>query len=271
MSLITQEKSYVDPAWISTFEQAGYPDFDAWWKAEGDLVEEGNFRGKDDNAYWSMVHRIHLDDGRVVYLKRQQNHFPNNFFLKLFKIPTFAVEWRNFKRMRDANIPTMKIVVFGNRQHEGNRQCIIVSENLEGMEEIAKIAQYYEEHGWPPREQRRAILTAILKIIKQAHNEGIIHNALYGRHIYVNIPFVDGKPVVPDEIKACFIDLERTKFPGKNSIKLISRDIKTMHWDIPQWPNSDKMWFFKQYLGIDKLTPEAKEKARGIIGSSKIR
>lgn len=271
MSSELPRKSYVNPDWVSIFKNSDYPDFEAWWNAEGELVEEGNFRGKDDNAFWSMVHRITLNDGKIVYLKRQQNHLPNNFILKLLKIPTFAIEWRNFRRMRAAGIPTMNIVVYHNRKHQGNRQCLIVSENLEGMEEIAKVAQWYDEHGWPPREQRRAILTAMLKVIKQAHNEGIIHNALYGRHLYVNIPFIDDRPVIPNEIKACFIDLERAKFPGKNSIKFISRDLKTMYWDIPQWPNSDKMWFFKQYLGIDKLTPKAKEKARLIIGSSKIK
>ncbi len=264
-------KSYVHPNWVSIFEKAGYGDFDDWWKADGELVEEGNFRGKDANSSWSMVHRITLNDGTCVYLKRQQNHYPNNTLLKFFKIPTFAIEWKNFHRMREACIPTMNIVMFGNRKHQGNRQCMIVSENLEGMEEIIKVTEWYAEHGWPPREQRRAILSSILNVVKNAHDHGIIHNALYGRHIYVNIPFVDGKPEFPDKVETCLIDLERAKYPGKNSIKFIKRDLKNMYWGIPHWSNSDRMWFFKQYLGIEKLTPEAKEKARLITGSSKVK
>ncbi|MGJ8672286.1 lipopolysaccharide kinase InaA family protein [Rubritalea sp.] len=264
-------KSFTDPQWVSIFEQAGYPDFDSWWQAEGELVEEGNFRGKDKTVSWSNVHRITLNSGEIVYLKRQQNHFPTNTLLRLLKIPTFAIEWRNYQKLQSAGIPTMRILQFANRKHEGDRQCLIVSKNLTGMSELNNLVEWYDQHGWPPRAQRRAILRSILDLVKKAHQAGIIHNALYGRHIYLNIPFVDGTPVIPTEINSCFIDLERAKYPGKRSIKFISRDLKVLYWNSLKWSNSDIMWFFKQYLGITKLTPDAKQKAKLIIGSPKIK
>ena len=94
------------------------------------------------------------------------------------------------------------------------------------------------------------------------HTAGMIHNALYGRHIYLNVSMDDGHPQTPDTYEACLIDLERTKFPGKNSPKLITNDLGKMYRRIPEWPARDCLWFLKKYLGIEKLTPETKRIAR---------
>lgn len=265
-----QTDTFTDPEWKDTLAEAGYSDFESWWNAKQNLVETGNFRGPDAHTSWSHVSKIDLPDGRVVYLKRQQNHFPNNLLLKLQKTPTFEIEWNNYQKLHAVGVPTMKIVHFASRKHQGDKQCLIVSEALNGMTAIDVLAKYYQQHGWPPREQRLRILKPIVKIIKTMHAAGIIHNALYGRHIYVNIPMIDGIPAeVPENVQACLIDLERTKYPGKNSPKLIKNDLEKMYRRIPQWPARDCLWFLKQYLGIKKLTPEAKIIARNIAKTRK--
>ncbi|BDS08463.1 hypothetical protein NT6N_35030 [Oceaniferula spumae] len=262
-------ESHTDPNWEEALTEAGYPDFDSWWKAEKNLVEEGNFRGADDNASWSHVSRIVLDDGRVIYLKRQQNHFPNNVLLKLKRIATFELEWQNYQRLQAAGVPTLKIIHFASRKHDGNRQCIVVSEELKGMTPIDELIKCFQKTEWPSRKERLAIVEAIEKVIRKMHDAGIIHNALYGRHIYLNIPIEDGSYVIPDKLHACLIDLERTKFPGANSPKLIKNDLEKMYRRIPQWPARDCLWFLKKYLGIKKLTPEAKNIARQIAPTRK--
>ena len=73
--------TFTDPDWSEIFARAGYHNFEDWWNAEEKLVEPGNFRGSDDSSSWSHVSRIELSDDRVVYLKRQQNHYPNNLRL----------------------------------------------------------------------------------------------------------------------------------------------------------------------------------------------
>ena len=252
----------ITPKWEHTFQQAGFLSFDDWWKAEGSLVEEGNFRGADADTSWSHVTRIELPGGKIVYLKRQQNHHPNNTLLKFLQRNTFEIEWSNYQRLQAAGVPTMEIVYFATRKQQGNKQSIIVSDELKGMTPIRTLINYYIEHGWPPRSQRLAMLGAIAKVIIKMHSAGIIHNALYGRHIYLNVPMIDGRPDIPESYHACLIDLERTKFPGKNSPKLITHDLGKMYRRIPEWPARDCLWFLKQYLGIKKLTPEAKDIAR---------
>ena len=41
------QNDFTDPAWATRLQEAGYLDFDSWFCAERDLVEEGNFRGCD--------------------------------------------------------------------------------------------------------------------------------------------------------------------------------------------------------------------------------
>lgn len=261
--------TYTSPDWQSDLEASGYTDFESWWNAEKELVEEGNFRGGDDQSSWSHVSRIKLADGRTVYLKRQQNHFPNNLLLKMKKVLTFELEWRNYQRLQEAGVPTLNIIHFASRKQNGNRQCIIVSEELAGMTPLDDLIRCFEKTAWPSRTQRLAMMAAIEKVIRKMHDAGIIHNALYGRHIYLNIPIIDGKAVIPDDFHACLIDLERTKFPGVNSPKLITNDLEKMYRRIPEWPARDCLWFLKRYLGIEKLTPEAKTIACQIAATRK--
>lgn len=264
------QPSFIDPEWKPHFIQAGYGHFDDWWSAEKNLVESGNFRGPDADSSWSHVSRIALPCGRIVYLKRQQNHYPNNSLLKLLRTPTFEIEWKNYQAYKKAEVPTLNIVYFASRKHDGNRQCIIVSEELQGMTPIYDLMKSFDQHGWPKQAQRFAILGAIVKVIRRLHDAGMIHNALYDRHIYLNIPIENGRAVIPEQIQACLIDLERTKFPGKKSPKLISHDLEKMFRRI-QWPARDCLWFLKQYLGIKRLTPEAKNIARKIAVTRKAR
>lgn len=259
--------TFTDAHWQKTLKQAGYTDFDSWWDVKGELVEEGNFRGNDNNAFWSHVSRIKLPDGRTVYLKRQQNHFPNNVILKLRKLLTFEIEWKNYQRLQAAGVPTMNIIHFAKRKHNGNRQCILVSEELKDMSPMDEVIGWFSKNGWPPRKQRLAILDAIAKTVRQLHQHGMIHNALYGRHIYINIPFVNGTPVLQNDYHTCLIDLERTKYPGPKSPKIVSKDLKTMFKKAGNWPMRDRVWFLKRYLQIDKLTPEAKEIIRTLSAS----
>lgn len=261
------DSSFTDPNWQATFSQAGYHNFDDWWNAEQNLVEDGNFRGPDANSSWSHVSRIHLPDGRTVYLKRQQNHFPNNTLLKLRRICTFEIEWQNYQKLQQAGVPTMHIVHYASRKVNGDKQCLIVSEELEGMSPVDELIKAFDAHQWPTRKQRLQMLAAVLKVIRTMHDSGLMHNALYGRHIYLNIPIVDGAPEFPESYHACLIDLERTKSPGKNSPKLIKNDLEKMFRRIPRWPARDALWFLKQYLGINQLSTSNKALVRQIAAT----
>ena len=255
-----QKNNYIAPEWKDVFIEAGYPDFDAWWRADGELVEEGNYWGRDKNTSWSHVTRVKLPDNRTVYLKRQQNHRPGNAIHWLLGRLTFDLEWRNSQTLKKLGIPCPNYIYFTNQKlgFRKNR-CILISEELTGMIALEDLYNYFIKHGFPPRKVRYEILSAIAKISKQLHEAGLLHGALKPRHLFITSSFdAEGNWVQPDTFSACFIDLERMKHVGPNSPRLVSKDLRIISSKLRQWPRKDFVWFIKQYLGISKLTPQAK-------------
>jgi hypothetical protein len=85
------KNTFTDPEWKQDLQDAGYSDFDTWWNAEGDLVVEGNLGGKDERQSWSHVTRVQMPNGKTIYLKRQQNHYPTNFLNRVRGLLTFQL------------------------------------------------------------------------------------------------------------------------------------------------------------------------------------
>lgn len=257
--------SFTSPKWEKKFAQAGFTDFDSWWDADGHLVEEGNFSGWNKTISWSHVSRIQLPDGTTLYLKRQQNHRPGNALKRLSGYLTFELEWENFQLLQSAHVPCVQFIHFAQRSQGGKKQCILVSEELHGMISLEELIAQFNMEGWPCRRVRYAILSGILKSVRQLHDAGILHNALKTRHLFINTPIIDGVASIPDEIKTCFIDLERAKYVGPNASKLIFKDLKILGRKAKSWPHRDLLWFFKEYLNIKKLTPDAKKTVRKLL------
>ena len=76
-------------------------------------------------------------------------------------------------------------------------------------------------------------------------------------HLFFNL-FTDHPYDIPEKIDVRLIDFERLKKLNQRSDKPIQRDLFTLHRRGLHWPNSDRVWFLKNYLEISKLTPEAK-------------
>lgn len=262
--------TFTDTKWKPIFQRANFTDFESWWKAEGDLVEKGSFWGRDKSKSWSCVTRLHLDDGITLYLKRQQNQRPGNAIKKILGYLTFEVEWENYQRLKSLNIPSVRYIHFDKRTQDGNRQCLLVSEDLQGMIPLKELIKHYKSHGWPPREVRYAILLAILDPIRKLHDAGMIHNALRTKHVFINIPITEKNAEIPEKIKTCFIDLERAKHVGTKSSKLIYKDLATLAHRTKSWPRRDLLWFFKQYINATKLTNTQKVTVKRLIKKARI-
>jgi len=251
--------TFTDSEWKNKLSAANLTDFNSWWNTDADFVEEGNFWGKDNEKYWSHVTKLKLPSGEKIYLKRQQNHYPGNLMHRLQGRLTFQQEWKNYQKLQAAGVPTMHVVHFSYRKHNGNKQCIFATAELKGMISLQQLIEHFRTSEYPPEQTRMQILSAVLKTVKSLHDIGMIHNALKTKHMFINIPIVDGEAVIPSEIKTCFIDLERAKPVGEHSDKYITKDLKILFKSWYDWPNRDFIWFIKSYLGVDQLTPAAKK------------
>ena len=248
--------NYLNDQWKSTLETMGMQSFDDWWQLDAKAAEAPNTKA-GDLAAWSKVSVIKAPNGKTIYVKRQQNFYPNNLLQKWRKELTFEREYVNYQKIRAAGIPTYELVYFASRKQDGYRQAVYVAEGLEGLVSLENIDRHWQKNGWPPKEDRRKLLRRVLQTVQEMHQKGILHNALSPRHLFFNLS-PDRPYEIPDEIDFRLIDFERLKDRKPNSDKGVTRDLFTLYRRGANWPNSDRIWFLKQYLGIDKLDARAK-------------
>jgi len=256
---LSADSTFTDPEWKDRLSDAQLTDFDSWWKADADFVEIGNYWGKDKEKFWSHVTKLTLPSNDRIFLKRQQNHYPGNLLHRLRGRLTFQQEWKNYQTLQAAGIPTMKVVYFAYRKHEGDKQCIFATSELKGMISLEELIAHFQKTQHPTEEVRHQILSSILQSVKSLHKIGMVHNALKPKHMFINIPIVDGEAVIPSDIQTCFIDLERAKYVGTQSSQFINKDLKILFSRFHYWPDEDLIWFIKAYLENDQLTPVAEK------------
>ena len=247
---------FLNEAWTSTLEAMGLVTFDDWWRVEGKPAEKGNtVKGKPDT--WSHVTIIQTPDGKTLYLKRQQNFYPNNLLQRWRKELTFEREYQNYQKIDHAGVPTYELVYFESRKHNGNRQAVYVAEGLDDFTSLEHLIPIWKEQGWPSKKDRRRLLKVLLEVVQHMHQNSILHNALSPRHLFFNLE--TAKPYhFPEKIEFKLIDFERLKELKPRSDKAIMRDLFCLHRRGVGWPDSDRIWFLKQYLGIQRLDDRAK-------------
>ncbi|MGB0992835.1 MAG: lipopolysaccharide kinase InaA family protein [Akkermansiaceae bacterium] len=246
--------SFIDQDWKETLTREGLITFDDWWDIQAEAVEPTNERGG-----WSNVITHTCQDGTVLYVKRQENFFPQNKLKRLLRKLTFALEFQNWKVMKQKGINVYKLVYFQTRKINGNRQAVLVSEQLENYTSMFELMEHWQANGWPDTATRRRILEPLICHIRKMHQAGILHNALSGMHAFLNIPIIEGKAVIPDTVVPAFIDFEGTKKLSSSSDMGVMRDLLSLNRRLPDWPNKDRLWFYLKYLEAEKLTPESRE------------
>lgn len=242
--------------WKSTLESMGLTNFDDWWQQDDDTVEAPNTKSGNPTA-WSKVSALKTPEGKTIYLKRQQNFYPNNLLQRWRKELTFEREYQNYQKIHLASVPTYELVYFESRKQNGNRQAVYVAEGLDNFTSLEYLMPIWKEQGWPPKKDRRRLLKVLLKTVQHMHQNSILHNALSPRHLFFNLD-VSQPYTFPEKIEFKLIDFERLKELKPGSDKAIMRDLFCLHRRGVGWPDSDRIWFLKQYLDIQRLDDRAK-------------
>jgi len=242
---------YMAPEWQRIFAFNGLRSFDDFWKLEAKWFEEPNQR----RGGWSGVARceLKLPEGGAtrVFLKRQENHTTRTLFHPLRGMSTFVREFQQIQRYRAHGIPSLTPLYFASRRQERNLRAILLTEELSGYRSLEQLS-----HEWRamPAATRRAIISAAAQLMAQIHGHGLTHNCFYPKHVFLQIQS-------PKEVRARVIDLEKTKH------RLFGRDrnFRDMRrLNSPIWSRTERVRFFREYLGLSRLTPEAKQKWRRI-------
>jgi hypothetical protein len=241
---------YMAPDWQRIFAFNGLQSFDDFWKLEAKWFEEPNQR----RGGWSGVARcdLRLPEGgvRSVFLKRQENHTTRTLGHPLRGIPTFVREFQQMLRYRQHAIPSLTPLYFAFHRVEGNLRAVLITEELTGFRSLDEVAREWKTIG---RKQRHAIIEAVAALLRQIHGHKLTHNCFYPKHVFV-------RPV-GDKVEARVIDLEKTKWHLFGSDRNF-RDMRRLN--TATWSRAERVHFFRRYLGVERLTPEAKQKWRQI-------
>jgi hypothetical protein len=250
---------YICDRWRGVLEQNRLATFDALWDLDAEWFEPLN----RDRGGWSGVARLELHgvDGveEGFFLKRQENHVRRTFRHPLGE-PTFAVEFRNIQLLTAAGVPTLEAVYYGQRRVETGWQAALVTRELDGYLPLDKLTNNWLQTGWSiSMARRRELIPVVADVVRRLHNAGLVHHALYPKHIFVYFP-ENGRPQVR------LIDLEKTRralLPKRDAWReLDSLNRRTRHW-----PRTDRMRFLLHYLGKRRLSPEDKKLWRELAES----
>lgn len=241
---------FVAEAWRPILEQSGFADFDALWNVEAGWFEPPNQR----RGGWSGVTRLELTrpDGSVcaVFLKRQENHGTFSWRHPFKGIPTFLREFRKIEHYQSCGVPALEPVYFAMRRTPEGHRAILVTAELTGYESMENRVTRWLKNGAPSSAVRREHLQAAADLLRAMHAHGIQHNCFFPKHVFTRRR-ADGK------VEARVIDLEKSRWRPSRTI-CASRDLYSLIRQSLCWSRTDRLWFFKRYLGIDHLTPYAK-------------
>lgn len=243
-------KDYLNERWRPILAHNGLADFNALWALKADWFEEPNRR----RGGWSGVARCELampEGGkRAVFLKRQENHGTFSWRHPLRGIPTFQREFRKIMHYKACGIPSLEPVFFAVRRSGRDQRAILITEELSGFLSMEERVRLWLESGAPARPVRLCFLRAVAGLLAQMHARGIQHNCFFPKHVFTRLN--------PDgSVEARVIDLEKSRWRPARTLAA-RRDLYSLARQSLCWSRSDRLWFFKAYLGIERLTPYAK-------------
>ena len=243
-------KDFINERWRTILVHNGLGNFDTIWELKAEWFEEPNHR----RGGWSGVARCELElptGGKCsVFLKRQENHGTFSWRHPLRGMPTFLREFRKIMHYRRQGIPTLEPVYFAMRTIGKDQRAILATEELAGFLSMEERAQLWLESGAPARPVRLRFLRAVAGLLAQMHARGIEHGCFFPKHVFTRLN--------PDgSVDARVIDLEKSRWRPFKTISA-RRDLYSLLRHSLHWSRTDRLWFFKAYLGIGRLTPYAK-------------
>lgn len=253
-------KNYINEHWRPILAHNGLSDFESLWSLDAPWFEEPNRR----RGGWSGVSRydLKLPGGgeRAVFIKRQENHGTPSIAHPLRGIPTFQREFKRIMNYRKYEIPTLVPVYFASRNVGSDQQAILITEDLAGFVPLDAMSAGWQRQGVPARTVRHAVLKSVANLLRTMHAHSIQHSCFFQKHVFVKIN-------EDASVEARVIDLEKSR---KRSLKTLCamRDLYSLSRFSADWSNGDRVWFFREYLGIPRLNSYAKWLWRNIEARS---
>lgn len=214
------------------------------WNKKIDWFEEPNQR----RGGWSGVGQLILntnDDKLNVFVKKQQNHGRRTFLHPFKGEPTFRREFKRLEFLRTRGILAPKVVFYGEQAIENKCCAILATEALLGYEPLEEVTQDWFARRSHTRQQKRVLLKSVAIALRGFHDTGLVHRALYPKHIFIKSD--------EQQPKIALIDLEKARFSAFFLYRAYF-DLSALNRHAECWSRTDRMYFFLKYLQVQKLS-----------------
>lgn len=181
---------------IPSFDSAG-KNFEHWWSISGEWVELPNQRRGGESG----VLRAIDDQGKTLYIKRQEKHIYRDFFHP-FGQATIIREYKAYCALSKAQINIPQVVYCG----VSGDKAILVTEALQDFIELDSWLTLQRQQQYLP-ETTDIVLTKTAQMLARLHKNRLQHGSLYGKHIFVKTVNKDGQLIV----ETALLDLEKVK------------------------------------------------------------
>ncbi len=232
-------QSVISPQLQHLLAQHQLASFEQLWGYQGDWFEPPNY----ERGGWSGVNFIELTDqaGKQhgFYLKRQLNHTRRTWQHPIAGEPTFVREFEILRHLAKHNVATPKLIFFESQQNK----AILLTQALTGFESADKWLE--KNLAIINISKQRLLSRSLAAAVKGLHQAKVVHRSLYLKHLFIK--------ETNDEFEIALIDFEKSRISSFTAWLRFS-DLVTLHYRTKNISVSNKLTFFKQYFGIDRLT-----------------
>lgn len=243
-------QTFIAPQHQALLEQNQLDSFDQIWNYKTSWFEEPNSR----RGGWSGVGRLVLKDAQGkeqgVFLKRQENHQRRTYLHPFQGEPTFACEFKMMRYLASQGVPVPTPMFFSQHGRGEKAQAILITEELLHFTPLETVTEELFLSARAGISTRRSILRGVASTVKKMHAAGIQHRSLYPKHLFVRMTIKNDPEVV-------VIDLEKSRRKLVPPLRTIY-DLATLNRHAKYWSRTERLYFFKHYMGLRHLTPWAK-------------
>ena len=224
---------FTNPQYHALLSSNGLGDFEALWNAKIAWFEEPNER----RGGWSGVGRLLLkasDGGDIgVFVKKQQNHGRRTFCHPVQGEPTFRREFDNLQFLNKHEFAAPIVVYYG--EDSVSKRAILVTIALSEYQPLDEFSESHYMNWHEP--EKTDYLRTLAKNIQRFHGLGMVHRALYPKHIFIN---------TERQSQIAVIDLEKARLTNLGWYRTYF-DLAALFRHATWWGKDEQLAFFKAY------------------------
>ncbi|MDP2154048.1 MAG: lipopolysaccharide kinase InaA family protein [Methylotenera sp.] len=213
--------------------------FESLWAREIAWFEEPNQR----RGGWSGVGRLELNQSGLaninVFVKKQQNHGRRTLLHPIKGEPTFRREFERLQFLASHQFSAPKVVFYAESEVAGCQRAILVTEALDDYQPLDLLMNTWRDK--LSSQQQSLLIQKLATELRRFHQLGLVHRALYPKHI-----FVKNAAHEPD---IALIDLEKARFTPCFLYRAFF-DLAALNRHVEGARLTQKLAFFMHYFGL---------------------